>query len=335
MYRSLLNYLLVCALYFWGILADNDYRFRSGASEERMITALATKASNYCTVNKKCLPGAFDAHILTLNTASGVPFEAFFFDRNSDTVLVLGQGFPGPKESMLGFVKLFSTYDIIVFDYRWVDILSFCLKPSTVMHPLKTLIYQEQEEVDAIMSFLNNKKKYAQKVCLGQCYSAFSFVVNHVEGQKRGKKVFDKLILDSCPYSLEAFAETISLDPWLPFSPQYGGAPECIKSLLKIPIVRKTLLTLLKLVAPSDSIKEYLLQLNDTPVLFIHGKHDLMVPLDHFDLIWAAAATSSKAALITPYRHADNKRDRELFLFVCDQFIAAPDITNFIDTMIS
>ncbi len=287
----------------------------------------------YCTNNITNPQDELKASPITLHTVNGIPFEALFFDRNSDSALVIGQGFPGTKESMLSFVRLFLNYDIIIFDYRWNDIISFLLKPSTLLHPLNKLVYEEQEEVVAVVNFLDNHKQYEAKVCLGQCYSNFLFVAAQVTAHNEGKKLFDKLILDSCWHSFNAFAESISLDPFLPLSPQSGGAPEVIKSFLKRPIVRSNLLKLLKFVVPSVSIEEYLPFLHDSPILFIHGKNDLMVPLRHLELIWNLASNTPKAALITPYTHSHNKVDPTIYLFACDAFIHAPTIANFAETI--
>ncbi len=275
------------------------------------------------------LQGILEPQLLTLKTESGLSFEAYFFDRKSPRVLILGQGFPGDKLSMVHLARFFSDYDIITFDYRWNTLLPLLLNGSTWLCPLDTFIYQEEEEICAVARFLEQRKNYEQKVCLGHCYSNFHFVQAQVNAQKVGKRLFDKLILDSCWLSLYALAESISLDPWLPFNPQDGGAPALIKSILAFALVRQPLLMLLKLLVPRVSIEEYLPYLTDTPILFIYGQDDRMVLPSHFEKLWKATKTS-KAAFITPHKHSDTAYSCPFYYYICDQFIQAPTMETFV-----
>ena len=42
-----------------------------------------------------------------------------FFDRGSKKLLIVGQGFPGLKESGKYTANLFCDYDVVLFDYKW------------------------------------------------------------------------------------------------------------------------------------------------------------------------------------------------------------------------
>jgi len=255
----------------------------------------------------------------TLKTKDNVSFDVLFLDRQSDKVLVIGQGFPGSKEDGLYEAGLFNDYDVILFDYRWKDMLSFMVSFQTAFSPLNRFFYDEIEEVKSVVAFLKKKKNYKEIVGLGQCYSNFTFVAAQATGKEA---LFDKLILDSCWFSLKAFVKQITLDPWLPGSPQDGGAPKWLKKILACCAVREPLLLLSHLIVPNVSIEPYLSTLKITPILFIHGIYDLMVPYKStFQKIWKATSSSKKAAFVTPFRHSTNTENPEIYKLICDQFI--------------
>lgn len=301
----------------------NDYYLRIGKETVKPIS--------FCKAYRPYAHTSEKPEALTLKTKGGIPFEAHFFDRKSSIVLILGQGFPGDKSAMAHLARFFPDYDIITFDYRWNTLLPLLTRVSTWLHPLSTFIYQEEEEIFAVAHFLENHKKYKQKICLGHCYSNFHFVQAQVNAHKAGKRLFDKLILDSCWLSLYAFAETISLDPWLPLNPQDGGAPSFIKTLLASCLIRVPLLGILRLLIPSVSIEEYLSDLTDTPLLFIHGQDDRLVSLDHFEILWNAASKTPKAAFITPHKHSDNAYSCPFYRSLCECFIRSPTVDAFVE----
>lgn len=272
---------------------------------------------------------AFKVEPLTLCTNSGIKFPAIFVDNKSKYVLVLGQAFPGSKESMKAFIQyLGSEFDYIIFDYRWVRMFKFVCAFSTVIHPFQKFLGEEQEEVFAVVDFLHSKEnerqiKYKEIVALGECYSDFVFVKAQALAQQQGRPFFTRLILDSCWLSLKDFVNNICFDPCLPCSPQEGGSPMFIKKFLALKYVHETISAVACFLTPQVSIEPYLSQLKNTPTLFIRGQSDLMVSNENFEKIWQATASDQKVALFTPRPHSDNFREdtRQLYLHFVKLFV--------------
>jgi hypothetical protein len=322
--RFFCSCLILSTVWIWHGLGETSLYLLKTSNPDQTITLekLAEISSAYYKETNAQLD-LHEACPVTLKTSTGVEFSALFFNRQSDTVLILGQGFPGGKESMLSFAKLFPDYDVIVFDYRWKD-LGYALNPLNLLYPLKRWVYNAREEVEAVLAFLENYKHYRQKIGLAECYSTFLFVLAQAQAQRENRKAFDKLILDSCALSLLKFAERISIDPLLPISPRVGGTPEAIQAFLRSRAIRSVMLKLLHALMPQVTVEGYLAEISNVPLLFIHAQNDLMVPLEHFDQIWSAVQHTPKVALITPYRHADNLRhDKKVYRYVCEQFIAS------------
>lgn len=276
---------------------------------------------------------ALNGEQIKLSTETGITFDALFFDRDSKHVILLGQPFPGNKEVMLHHVELFEDYDILIFDYRWTNLLYHLLKPNTLIDPIKSLIFDEIEEIVTAIEFLRSKKDYTEIIGLGECYSNFLFIMAQAWADENNDKFFTKLILDSCWLSFEAFAESISYDPMLPISPAHGGCPEFIQQILKNYHVHFFLQLLIDAFVPRVDIEDYIIKMHDTPILFIHGIGDKMVPLKHFNRIWELIPdqNTEKVALFTPYQHCVNMWDKILYRKICDIFIKSNNIDEFLE----
>ncbi len=271
------------------------------------------------------------AHHITLRTESGINVPALFFDRESNVALIAGQGLPGTKESMHTFAKLFDTYDVILFDYRWhKSYLSSLVKSLCKLSPTKHMLFDEEEEVRTVLDFLKHHKKYEKVVGLGECYSNFLFAkIQSDDVQKTGKGPFTHLILDSCWHSFKSVAQSICKDPYIPFSPQHGGAPWLIKKFTNNSLVKWLTIKMVFTFMSNVSIGEHLAHLG-IPTLFIYGLNDLVVQKHHFEALWAATDNKNRAALLTPYYHSDNLRNRAAYRLICQQFIQATTIDEFL-----
>ncbi len=266
-------------------------------------------------------PDISEIQDLLLTTEDDVEFEATLFDRGSDTLIVLGQGFPGGKESMYGYKKKFTTYDLIAFDYRWNNIISYSANPKTLIHPINRLVLDSTKEIEAVLEFAQDSG-YKKIIALGNCYSNFLFasLANR----------FDKIILDSCWLSVNAFAESIIEDPLIPIWPQDGGTPECLKKILKTRFVKTPLMFLLNFILPKLSIEDHLKKIEATPVLFIYGQKDLMVSKTHFETIWNSTSSPNKFVFVTPHEHSNNTENPLIYSYVCSKFIESLDTPTFI-----
>jgi len=269
---------------------------------------------------------------LTLETTSGIQIPVTFYDRKSDVVLIAGQGLPAPKEAMQTHADLFSTYDVILFDYRWNGKYeSFLAKSCLTCRPIKKILLDEVEEVQSIINFVKKLKSYKAVVGLGECYSNFLFAKIQDDAIKKdGKGPFTHLIFDSCWYSLRSLAERICFDPLLPLRPQTGGAPWLIKNVTDNKIFKWFALGIVFTLMNDISIESYLSSLN-IPVLFIHGLNDLFVPKEHFDEIWNATNLSARSVFFTPYRHSDNLHNKMLYSYLSRQFVNSCSTKEFED----
>jgi hypothetical protein len=306
-------------------------RIDNAWSEPKNLDLNATALQNFIKKNSK-KENTTNVRDITLHTASGLEVPMLFFDRNSDTILLIGQGLPAPKEVMYTHANLFSDYDVILFDYRWNDNYgSFLFKSLALCSPTQRILLDEEEEVCAVLDFLHKHKDYAKIIGLGECYSNFLFAkIQADEIKKSGHGPFTHLILDSCWHSFKSFAESICDDPFLPISPQEGGAPWILKAITGCSIVKWPLLKIVFILMHNVSIEEHLSHL-DIPALFIYGVNDLFVHKDHFETIHQASKANKRAAFLTPYQHADNLHNKSLYRFICEQFINASSLTEFID----
>jgi hypothetical protein len=191
----------------------------------------------------------------------------------------------------------------------------------------------EEEEILTVLDFLQKHKKYTKTVALGECYSTYLFTKIQADLFKEtGKGPFTHIILDSPWHSFKSFAESICSDPYLPFSPQEGGAPWILKKFTNSPAIKWLLLKIAFAFLQNVSIEEPLAQLN-IPVLFIHGCNDIFVPENQFKQIWDASPQEQRAALLTPYSHSDNLHTatKHIYRFICEQFIKSSSIKNFLE----
>ncbi len=267
-------------------------------------------------------------HELVLHTHSNTTLSAFHFDRNSDTVILLGQPFPSQKEKMLALANALNMYDVIIFDYRWKQLNSYSWTPHTMVAPVDRLMHEPVEDVNTLLNYIHNKKVYTHVIGLGQCYSAYTFTLAQLKAQEYRQLGFTKLILDSTWLSLKSFLKQIAADPWLPAYPQHGGGERLIKKILRISWIHKSLHSIACGLTSDANILEPISLLTNIPILFLHGKRDLIVPIDDFEQIWHATQTD-KCALITTHAHLDNFHDINNITALCSFFIEASSIKEF------
>lgn len=271
-----------------------------------------------------------------LTTRSGISVPVTFYNRESGTLIVAAQGLPAPKESMNFLITLFPHYDILLFDYRWCHQYEWFLgKALIAREPVKRVLIDEVEELATAVHFALRRKKYSAIVGLGECYSCFHLAKLQADSvKKRGRGPFTHLVLDSCWSSLRHFAERICFDPFLPISPQEGGAPKIITWLTDSYLFKMIVLESIFKFLPNVSIQPYLATL-DIPVLFIHGRRDLFVPNDHFETIWQATDAHNRALLSTPSQHADNLSNKALYRAAIEAFISSSTMATFEKNLVS
>lgn len=309
---------LVCGLLVGFLLSNNLFchEFMLYSSEENepcILTAYSNKLLQQHVNTKKSEPEQ-----LLLKTLSGRQVPVRFFNRNSDTLVFCGQGFTGTAERMGVFAKIYPNYDIICIDYRWHTWKFYCTW-KTLLHPINSLIVDEVEEVKTALEYFKSKKEYTDVIGHGICYSNATIIMAHVESPE--VLYFTKLICDSSWLSIKDFAESITLDPWLLINPTVGGCPVLIKKVLQTHMIRAGILIVAHAITPEYSLKPYLNKIRNTPLLFIHGTEDLIVPLKTFWKVWSCVEQCPKFAFITPFAHSSAICAQALYSSMCQQFI--------------
>lgn len=266
----------------------------------------------------------------TLKTESGIDVPVKFYDRNSDVCMIVAASLPASKENMSVFAKIFSSYDVVLFDYRWAHHYgSFLVKSIVMGKPVKKVLCDPIEELERVVHYFIERKKYSAFIGLGECYGCFHLAKLQSDAIKKyGRGPFTKLVLDSCWYSLRFFAQRICGDPFLPFQPQYGGAPRIVKWLTDSYLVNKFFLDLVFALINNVSIEPYIKTVG-IPMLFVHGRNDLFVPLNNFDKVWGACDKGNRAVLFTPYRHSDNLGNKTLYRHIVEKFVASETMKDF------
>lgn len=266
----------------------------------------------------------------SLTTKSGINVPITFYNRNSSVIIIAAQALPAPKESMQFLATLFPHYDILLFDYRWCNQYEYFLgKAILTREPVKRVLFDEIEELKTAVHFALNRQNYSSVVGLGECYSCFHLAKLQADSiKKRGFGPFTHLILDSCWYSLRHFAERICYDPFLPISPQVGGAPKIITWLTNSCLFKTIVLGSVFKFLSNISIQPYLSTIN-TPILFIHGRGDLFVPQDHFENIWQSADEKNRVLFSTPFQHADNLGNKALYHAIVEAFVNNGTVEEF------
>lgn len=285
---------------------------------------------------------------VSVETLDGETIDCTFFDRGSDKIIFIGEGFTNPREVMSPFINMFPDYDLVLFDFRgqgykefdFIDYDTWSLNLSRMSFGVdsrkSTLGQKEDLDVQAVVSYFTGQKVvpveggdqfsvlynqpinkiYQQVYGLGLCYSSFVFLkaaslykrFDHFQG--RQLPLFDKLVLDGCWMSLEAFVEKIKEDLWRIMNPQRGGwlnhwlwgkkptvwlVENMTRYLLGLRIDRNV------------SIQDFVHKLSGTELFFIYGKNDEVIYRHEFEAIWNAIPSGVvKHAMITSDPHVRN-----------------------------
>ena len=264
---------------------------------------------------------------LIAQTSDNKTVEFSYFNRDSDTLILIGPGFTNSKEKMVPFVHMFIDYDVAILNFRGHGHSEWRFSPLYNLMGIDSNIQlgaSEENDIFAVIEALTKNKKYKKIIGLGICFGAFIFVKAEAIAKEKNLKLFDKLILDGCWLSLDLAKEKIFNDPYLIISPQYGGAPDYLKSIFQNKIFRNSLEWCVESVCSIKfahiSLEKYLKEVK-IPILIFQGKNDLMISRNEFEEIWNNLETE-KIAIITSNPHVHNHlRSKELYKLVCDIFI--------------
>lgn len=241
-----------------------------------------------------------------------------FFDRNSDKLLILGSGFPVQRERMLPFVKLFPSYDLVLFDYRgigadyqpdklsllypwkWKGFISWVI--SKVDFNISGVGTLEEDDVIAVLDTCKQRKNYRQVFGLALCFSSYVFS----RAAAKRPDLFDKLIFDGSWPSLERVAKSIVKEPSLLCSVENPHSP--VPCITQRQCVQSFVMGLLEWIAWVDlhalPTSFYFSKLR-CPVLFIQCLNDCYCNAEEFEKLWDVVETP-KAAVFTDNLHGRN-----------------------------
>ena len=241
-----------------------------------------------------------------------------FFDRKSDTLLVLGPGFPVQRERMLPFVKLFPSYDLLLFDYRgvgsdyhlnklsllfpwkWKGFLSWII--SKVDFNISGIGTLEEDDVISVVDACKQKKKYQRIFGLGLCFSSYVFA----RAMTKRPNLFDKLIFDGSWPSLERVAKNIAKNPSLLFSVENPSSNfACLTYQEWFQNFTVGLVEWLTWVNLHTSPLSFYLSRLPCPILFFQCIDDCYCNKEEFEILWNAVKTP-KFAVFTNNLHGRN-----------------------------
>lgn len=266
---------------------------------------------------------------ISLTTADGTIFPAYIHKNKSDTLVIIGHGFQNNHLQIMPIAELLHDhYDVMLFDYRWAGQLGqYLKKSSTLSHPTTALLLNEKEEIESVVAYARGLGTYKKIIGLGQCYSGFVFVLAQADATQAGRKLFDKLILDSCFYSVNDLLKSFLNDPYLAVNSKKGGFPDLLRKALISNHAIGFVDFCFKMTGKHFPLTQSLKKINQTPVLFIHGKQDKLVPPGSFKKLWKAAP-ADKCHISTPFYHVEQIKHPGLYAYACRSFIDCPLSTH-------
>jgi len=282
--------------------------------------------------------GDFKFYEILLKTSDGQEISFLYLDRGKATVIVVGPGFGNAGEYMIPFVDMFLDFDIAIINFRGLGIhtswgynpFNWLLKYFLEVTTDVGLGTKEERDVFAVVKYLRKELGYDRVNGLGICLGGYVLLKSQALRENANKKsaktkkeeLFDSLIVDGVPKSIETIIERGVHDPKLLFDPQNGGWKNNWTGFLKrfIPWISKVAA---KVDTSNTSIIPYLRMIKKTPILFFYsGTKDLLVTQEEFEEIWQAIQTSEKTGIFTDKKHVRNHlgRTKEIYGMVANLF---------------
>jgi len=307
-------------------IQQNEYLDKTTYFRDLSILRDGDKVRRYQLAPSK--DGKETGRLISAVTEDGKLVEGTLLSRGSSTLVVIGGGFTHYREKMALLGDVFNNYDILFFDYRghmyrkskWYSPRTWRLLE---VDPREThLGLSEEKDVHAIVTHACKQKKYSAVVGIGVCYSGLIFV----KTAALYPHLFSKLILDGCWYSLRDAVEILVKDPGMLARPQahsklHNSWP------IKERWFQRSLMWLAQKIFNVEfnavAALDYAPLLRENmPILFIHGKDDLLIPREQFEILFHATNCRQKAALITSNEHVRNYiKEKELYKEVVETFI--------------
>jgi pimeloyl-ACP methyl ester carboxylesterase len=270
-------------------------------------------------------PNHFNGHHQKTYTNDGATIDYTYFDRDSDTLLVVGGGFMN-QERVASFVKMFNQYDVVLFNHRGIDYDSWNVRPGSWffegLHGSNvTLGEKEEQDVIAVIYDILKHKSYAKIYGLGLCYSAPVFIKTAVARPK----LFNKLVLDGSWIHIDKVFEAYSKIFW---GENEDGLlrkimPTDHEWYLNTFTWMSEFLSGVKLRSKPFDFSQYLKRLT-SPVLFFHSSDDLLVTDNEFHDVYRLIPSNEKVAILTTNNHMSNHlKQNKIYKSVVKSFYEA------------
>lgn len=280
--------------------------------------------------------------LISIQTVDGIEIKCTFFDRGSDTLIVVGPGFTNEREIMTPFVKMFSNYNVVIFDFR-----GHGYEPSTWYNPmtwhswsvtkntfgmdsyLAKLGEVEERDVAAVVTEFKTRKTYKNVFGVSVCYGSFIFL----KAQALYPGLFDRIVVDGTWNSVGDIVEKIRHDLKLLCKPQTGGWKEYWIS--RQPWFQSSLIWAARNIFALNMdhdvrLVDYLPLIEETPILFFYGKDDLLVYRDEFEELWNSLNSPYRATIVTSNPHVVNHyKQKEVYKAICESFFTTNSLDEF------
>lgn len=243
--------------------------------------------------------------------------NAFFFDRNSDTVIVCIPPLGGEARNSIKFAGIFKEYDVVILEFKKtknqkpINLAPSSLNPFTIKM-LSNIIEQT-------FTWLTHKKNYQSLIGHGQCYGAW--ILLQAQVNQNNKAFFNKLILDSCPLSLYSVFNNFFSNPSGILSLGRKDSPNILRKIMNIIPFKSFYQTILESMFLNISAAG-LIQEVQVPILLIHGNNDYLVTPEQFESLYQSITHPDKSAFITPFKHLSHSlKSKELYRHYILDFI--------------
>jgi pimeloyl-ACP methyl ester carboxylesterase len=280
-------------------------------------------------------PRHLEGKYLRTRTCDDETIHYTYFNRGSDTLLVIGGGTMN-QERVASFVQMFPRYDVVIFNHRGVSYnMPFACNPFNWGHCFVTncvlngansskMQYGRVEENDVIAVIFDifKRKTYKKVYGLGICYSAPIFIKTAVV--RPG--IFDKLVVDGGWISIAQTVERFTSVVIDEISHRWWGK--------LLPVKAEWFYNFLSEVGKffggldqekiSYDFTPYLRQLK-IPIFMIHSANDRVVPNEEFELFWNFLGSEKKVAMLTMGGHISNHlKHKEVYAHTVEAFFDRP-----------
>ena len=247
--------------------------------------------------------------IIEIQTEDGYCVYGELFDRGSDVLLVVGQGFQSHREYYVPDLALFPECDILLIDYvgnglnhiPQTKIASFSYKYYVVDMCATRLGSTDEVDVINLVKTVKQRKVYTH--CYGHafCHSVPIFVKAAITEPT----LFEKLIIDGCWSSIEQVIKKVARDFTCLCSKDLAAKSHC-KFITYREWFQNGLCHLIEKLSGVnlsriEPLETHLSRLT-IPVLFFQSSVDDFCSMDQFEIIWQSIR-SDKVAVITPHFH--------------------------------